>query len=74
MTSYPEDTNINNFLFTDDLAIFSLSKKTLQNIISMLEQYSNKSGLELNLSKTKIIIFNKEAATVRKFYFQGQEI
>ena len=42
----------------------------------MLEQYSKQWGLELNLSKTKIIIFNKQGATIRKFrfYFQGQEI
>ena len=42
----------------------------------MLEQYSNDWGLELNLSKTKIMIFNKQGATIRKFnlYFQGQEI
>ena len=33
-------------------------------------------GLELNLSKTKIMIFNKQGAPIRKFkfYFQGQEI
>ena len=30
-------------------------------------------GLELNLSKTKIMIFNKQGA-IRRFYFQGQEI
>ena len=44
--------------------------------MSVLEQYSNKWGLELNLSKTKIMIFNKQRATIRKFkfYFQGQEI
>ena len=42
----------------------------------MLEQYGNDWGLELNLSKTKIMIFNKQGATIRKFnlYFQGQEI
>ena len=42
----------------------------------MLEQYSNEWGLELNLSKPKIMIFNKQGATIKKFkfYFQGQEI
>ena len=61
---YLDDTKINNLLFADDLANFSLSKEELQKQISMLEQYSNEWGLELNLSKTKIMIFNK----------QGQEI
>ena len=43
---------------------------------SILEQYSNKWELDLNLSKTKIKIFNKQRATIRKFkfYFEGQEI
>ena len=60
---YQDDTKINNLLFADDLAIFSLSKEDLQKRISTLEQYSNEWGLELNLSKTKIMIFNKQGAT-----------
>ena len=73
---YLDDTKIDNSLFPDDLAIFSLSKEHLQKRISILQQYSTEWGLELNLSKTKIMIFNKKGATIRifKFYFQGQEI
>ena len=73
---YLDDTKIDNSLFPDDLAIFSLSKEHLQKRISILQQYSTEWGLELNLSKTKIMIFNKQGATIRKFkfYFQGQEI
>ena len=44
-----------------------MSKEDLQTRISILEQYSNECGLELNLSKTKIMIFNKQGATIRKF-------
>ena len=29
----------------------------------MLEKYSNKWGIDLNLSKTKIMILNKQGAT-----------
>ena len=71
---YLDDTKINNLLFADDLAIFSLSKEDLEKRISILIQYSNKWGLELNLSKTKIMIFNKQGATIRKFQFYFQEI
>ena len=73
---YLDDTKINSLLFGDDLAIFSLSQEELRKRISTLQQYSNEWGLELNLSKTKIMIFNKQGATIRKFkfYFQGQEI
>ena len=63
-------------MFADDLAIFSPSKEDFQNRISILEQYSNKWGSQLNLGKTKIMIFNKQGATISefKFYFQGKEI
>ena len=61
---YLVDTKINNLLFADDLANFSLSKEELQKQISMLEQYSNEWGLELNLSKTKLMIFNKQRTTI----------
>ena len=72
--TFQDDTKINNVLFADDLAIFPLSKEDLQKRILILEQYSNEWRLELNLSKTKIMIFNKQGATIRKFkfYFQGQ--
>ena len=55
---------------------FSLPKWDLQKQISILEQYSNDWGLELNLCKTKIMIFNKQGATIWKFEFcfQGQEM
>ena len=70
---YLDDTKINNLLFADDLAIFSLSKEDLQKRISILEQYNTKWGLKVNLSKTKIMISNKQRATRKfKFYFQGQ--
>ena len=73
---YLDNTKINNLLFADDLAIFSLSKEDFQKRISILEQYSNRWRLELNLSKTKKMIFNKQGTTTKKFkfYFQGQEI
>ena len=64
---YLDDTKINNILFVDDLVIFSLSKEDLQKRISILGQYSNKWGLELNLSKTKIMIFSNQGTTKRKF-------
>ena len=48
----------------------------MQKRISILQQYSNEWGLELNLSKTKVMIFNFQGATIRKFklYFRRQEI
>ena len=44
--------------------------------ISILKQNSNNWGLFLNLSKRKIMIFDKQGATIRKFnfYYQGPEM
>ena len=71
-----EDTNISSLLFADDLAIFSLSQKELQNKINILEEYCYNWGLELNIKKTKIIIFNKQGANIKKFkfYYRDKEI
>ena len=54
----------------------SLSKKDLKNRISILGLYSNEQELELNLSKTKVMTFSKQGATIRKFnlFLQGQEM
>ena len=64
-----EDTNINSLLFADDLAIFSVSQKELQNKINTLEEYCYNWGLELTIQNTKIIIFNKHGANIKKFKF-----
>ena len=64
-----EDTNISSLLFANDLAIFSLSQKELQSKINILEEYSYNWGLELNIKKPKIIIFNKQGANIKKFKF-----
>ena len=74
--SYLDDTKRNNLLFADDLAISSLSKEDFQKWISILQQYSNEWALELNLSKVKVMVFNKQGATLRKFkfYFQRKQI
>ena len=59
---YLDDTKINNLLFADDLAIFSLSKEDLQKRIPILQQYSNEWRLELNLKKNKNNDFQQEQA------------
>ena len=70
--SYLDNIKIKKLLFADDLAVFSLSKEDLQRRISILKQYGNKWELELNLSKIKIMIFNKLGANKGKFKFYFQ--
>ena len=70
-----DSITINNLLFAADLTILYWSKYDLQKKISNLENYCEKRGLELKLYKTKVLIFNKQRSTVKKykFYFQGKE-
>ena len=67
---------IDSLLFADDLTLLSLTKEGLQRKIQTVEAYCQKWGLELNVKKTKIMIFNKTGATIKKykFYFMNEEI
>ena len=70
------NTQISSLLFADDLAIFSLTKNGLQEKLDILEKYCRQWDLNLNLKKTKVIIFNKQGNTIKKFkfYYRGKEI
>ena len=52
--------NISHLFWADDLVLLALSESTLQNLIDILEKYSNLWGLNINLKKTKVMIFNKQ--------------
>ena len=64
------NTSISSLLFADDLSILSLSKEDLQNKLDTLQSYCTKWGLKVNLQKTKIMIFNKSGATIKKHKFR----
>jgi hypothetical protein len=46
-------------LFADDIALFTTDKHSLQSQIDNVYMYSNKWGLTINVSKTKICVFEK---------------
>ena len=54
----------------------STSPESLQKCISKLEQYCIKWKLQVNLKKTKIMIFNKQGSLIKKykFYFNNNII
>lgn len=49
---------VNCLLYADDLVLLSSSKEGLQNSINKLSSYCKKWSLEVNLKKTKCLIFN----------------
>lgn len=58
----PIDINsrkISSLSFADDLVIMSESQVGLQNSLDKLNKYCQNWGLDVNISKTKVVVFNK---------------
>ena len=53
-----ENIGINCLSYADDLLLLPETEKELQQSIDILEQYCNRWKLEVNLDKTKVMIFN----------------
>ena len=70
------NTEISCLKYADDLVLMSSCPLSLQKCISNLEQYCTKWKLEVNLKKTKIVIFNKQGSLIKKhiFFFKKQII
>ena len=66
-------TEISCLLYADDLIIMSTTHESLQKCITKLEQYCITWKLEVNLKKTKIMIFNKQGALIKKHEFLYKE-
>ena len=46
-------------LYADDIVLFSESEKGLQHGLNLLEKYCDKWKLQVNINKTKVMIFRK---------------
>ena len=47
--------NINNLKYADDTTLMAESKEELKSLLVKLKEESEKTGLELNIQKTKIM-------------------
>ena len=47
--------NINNFRYVDDTTLLAESKEKLKSFLMKVKEKSEKSGLKLNIQKTKIM-------------------
>ena len=54
-----EGEKINAIMYAGDLILFSDSKEGLQNLIDKMDVYCDKWKLEVNIKKSKIMIFNR---------------
>ena len=75
--------NINNLRYTDDTNLMAESKEELKSLLIKVKEESEKSGLKLNIQKTKIMasgpitswqIDGETMETVADFIFLGSEI
>ena len=67
------DEKISCLMYADDLVILSETESGIQNCLDKLKQYTDKWKLELNIKKTKIMVFqNTGRRRKTKFYFGTQ--
>ena len=52
------DKLVSHLLWADDLIILALDVKTIQNQLNQLNRFCSEWGVEINISKTKLMIFN----------------
>ena len=62
--------------FADDVALISTSVLGLQRLLNKLEDYCNTWRLNVNLSKTKVMVFKKGAKLkkVEKWFYRSQKV
>ena len=65
----PNGTTINSLLYADDLIILSRSKSGLQNCLNQINEWCSKWLMEVNIKKTKIMIFQKHNSKLPNLHF-----
>ena len=72
--------NINNLRYADDTTLMAKREEELKSLLVKVKEESEKTGLKLNIQKTKIMAFNPntswqiDGATVTDFIFLGSRI
>ena len=63
-------TRVRSIIWADDIILLSESETGLQSMLDSLSQYTKENGMQINVDKTKVIIFNKTGRFFRRsFYF-----
>ena len=72
----PNDFKLNCLFYADDLIILSKTEKGLQDRINILSNFCNKWQLEVNIKKTKVMVFQKATKHTfsPKLYLNSNEI
>jgi exonuclease III len=62
------DTTLSALLYADDLVLVSTSAEGLQKCMNLLGRYCTQWKLKINLSKTKVMVFNKRNRDISIVY------
>jgi exonuclease III len=63
---YLMDTMINHLLWADDLVLMALNKENLQDLLDILGRYVDTWELEINISKTNVMVFNASSKILKE--------
>ena len=66
-------TNINHFLYADDLVILSETKEGLQGHLDSLCTFARDKSLTVNTHKSKIMIFNKSGRQTKEHFMINEK-
>lgn len=71
-----QERNIRILMYADDIVIMAEEIQILQSMIHKLEEYCNMWNMEVNTSKSKIMVFRNggRLSTQEKWYYKGQEL
>ena len=71
--SIDSNTKIHCILWADDIVLLSESRQGMQKQLNLLESFSAKNLLELNVEKTKALCFNKKGSHIHMgFNYHGE--
>ena len=70
-----ETKTINSIIWADDLLLLSETENGLNNMLSNLNKYTKDNLIDVNLEKTKCMIFNKTGRMIRRdFWFENKKV
>ena len=67
------NTSISSLLYADDIVLISNSAEGLQRAMNKLGNFCQVWNLTVNISKTKVIVFNKSGRILKGFAFNFQQ-
>ena len=70
----PINTELNNLSYADDLVSISRSRYGLENCLKTLESFTAKWLTDVNMKKTKIMVFQKSGRRPKNLFFLLKEM